>query len=208
MIRQHAKLICLLAAIALAFGYLGFQGQRLEAQNQPKAAKTAVAVVNVAELIAKCQKNQDFQAEVQKRQVTLRQEQKARETKINQLRGDLDLVGNDAERQKKIREITKAAYEFQAWQQIEQQNLLRDQRTALIELYGEIDQAVAMIASREGYDLVIFDTPSPDFDNLNPEQLVQVIGNRRVVYRSEKINLTPIVLEKLNLDHLNRGGNN
>lgn len=204
MIRQHAKLICLLTAVALGVGYLGLQSQTTEAQNQPKAARTAVAVVNVAELIAKCKKNQDFQAEAQKRQVQLRQEQKARESKINQLRTDLDLVANAAERQKKEREITKALFEFQAWQQIEQQNLLRDQRTFLVELYGEIDQAVAAIAVREGYDLVLFDTPSPDFDNLNPEQLVQVIGNRRVVYRSEKINLTNIVLEKLDLDHLNR----
>jgi len=206
MIRQHTKLICLLAAIAMGLGYLGFQGQSLQAQNTAKAPKTAVAVVNVAELIAKCQKNQDFQAGSQKRQVKLRQEQKDRETKINQLRQDLDLAGTTAKRQKKEREITKALYEFQAWQQIEQQNLLRDQRTFLIELYGEIDMAVAAIAQREGYDLVLFDTPSPDFDQLNPEQLVQVIGNRRVVYRSEDINLTAIVLEKLNLDHLNRGG--
>lgn len=208
MIRQHAKLICLLAAIALAMGYFGFQGQRLEAQATAKADKSAVAVVNVAELIAKCQKNQDFQAVVDKRQVALRQEQKDRETKINQLRQDLDLAGNAAERQKKEREITKALFEFQAWQQIEQQNLLRDQRMALVELYGEIDAAVADVAQKAGYDLVLFDTPSPDFDKLNPEQLVQVIGNRRVVYRSEKINLTPVVLAKLDLDHKNRGGNN
>ena len=204
MIRQHAKLICLLAAVALGMGYLGFQSQPLEAQTQAKAQKTAVAVVNVAELIAKCQKNQDFQAQAQKRQAALQQEQKERQNGINQLRTDLDLVANAAERQKKEREITKALYEFQAWQQIEQQNLLRDQRTFLIELYGEIDQAVSAVATREGYDLVLFDTPSPDFDQLSPEQLVQVIGNRRVVYRSDKINLTPIVLEKLNLDHLNR----
>lgn len=206
MIRQHIKLICLLTAIALGLGFVAIQGERLEAQNQAKAAKTAVAVVNVAELIAKCQKNVDFQAEVQKQQVKLRQEQKGKELKINQLRNDLDLVGTAADRQKKEREITKALYEFQAWQQIEQQNLLREQRTFLIELYGDIDLAIASIAKREGYDLVLFDTPTPDFDNLNPEQLVQVIGNRRVVYRSEDVNLTPIVLEKLNRDHQNRGG--
>ncbi|MEM9110982.1 MAG: OmpH family outer membrane protein, partial [Planctomycetota bacterium] len=204
--RQHAKLICLLAAVALVFGYMGFQSQRLEAQNQPKADKTAVAVVNVAELIAKCQKNKDFQAEVSKRRVVLEKEQKDRQQAINVLRQDLDLAANAAERQKTEREITKALYEFQAWQNIEQQNLLREQRLFLIELYGEIDDAVAMIASKQGYDLVLFDTPAPDFDNLNPEQLVQVIGNRRVVYRAEKVNLTPIVLEKLNLDHLSRGG--
>nr|MBX2850451.1 OmpH family outer membrane protein [Phycisphaeraceae bacterium] len=178
----------------------------LEAQNPAKAEKTAVAVVNVAELIAKCQKNQDFQAEVDKRQIKLRQEQKGKELKISQMQNDLDLIGNETERQKKIREITKAAYEFQAWKQIEQQNLLREQRTFLIELYGEIDEAVAAIAKREGYDLVLFDTPNPDFGNLNPDQLFQAIGNRRVVYRSEDINLTPIVLEKLNRDHNNRGG--
>lgn len=206
MIHQHTKLICLLAAVALAIGFASLQGQRLEAQSNPKATRTAVAVVNVAELIAKCQKNQDFQGQVQKRQAKLQQEQKERQNTISQLRQDLDLL-TGADRSKKEREITKALYEFQAWQNIAQQNLLREQRTFLIELYGEIDAAVATIANREGYDMVLLDTPSPDFDTLNPEQLVQVIGNRRVVYRSEKVNLTAIVLEKLNLDHLSRGGN-
>ena len=207
MIRQHAKLICLLAAVALGLGLVAMQGQRLEAQNQAKAPKTAVAVVNVAELIAKCQQNVDFQAEVQKRQVKLRQEQKDRELVINQLRKDLDLLAaNTSARTKKEREITKALYEFQAWQQIEQQNLLRDQRTKLVELYGVIDLAVAEVAKKKGYDLVLFDTPTPDFDKLNPEQLIQVIGNRRVVYRSDDVNLTPNVLEKINSDYLNRGG--
>lgn len=207
MIRQHAKLICLLAAVALGLGLVAVQGQRLEAQNQAKAEKTAVAVVNVAELIAKCQKNVDFQGEIQKRQVQLRQEQEKRQGVIGDLKNDLDLLAaNTTARTKKEREITKALYEFQAWQQIEQQNLLRDQRTMLVELYGEIDLAVAAIAQREGYDLVLFDTPTPDFDKLNPDQLIQVIGNRRVVYRTDKINLTPNVLEKLNLEYLNRGG--
>ena len=206
MIRQHAKLICLLAAVAFGLGYLGSLTQRTEAQNTPKAEKTSVAVVNVAELIANCQKNKDFQASIQKRRVKLDQEQKEREKDINVLRKNLGFAGNAAERQKTERAITKSLYEFQAWQQIEQQNLLRDQRTFLIELYGEIDLAVAAIAKSAGYDLVLFDTPSPDFDKLNPEQLVQVIGNRRVVYRSEDVNITKAVLAKLDVDYQNRGG--
>jgi Skp family chaperone for outer membrane proteins len=206
MMSTSKKMICLLAIAALGLGGLFMQGQRLEAQNQAKAAKTAVGVVNVAELIAKCQKNQDFQATVQKRQVQLQAEQKKKQDEVNVLRQNLDLAATAAERQKVERQITKALYEFQAWQQIEQQNLLREQRLFLIELYGEIDRAVATVAEKNGYDLVLFDTPSPDFDNLNPEQLVQVIGNRRVVYRNENVNLTPVVLEKLNLDHQSRGG--
>ena len=205
--RLNTKMICLLVAAAFGLGFMALQNQRLEAQNQPKAAKTSVAVVNVAELIAKCQENQDFQADVQKRQVKLRQEQKEREKKINQMRQDLELAGNAQERTKKERAITKALYEFQAWQQIEQQNMLREQRMFLIELYGGIDQAVAAVAKSEGYDIVLLDTPSPNFDQLSPEQLVQVIGNRRVVYRSENVSLTKTVLAKLDLDYKNRGGN-
>jgi len=204
MMLTSKKMFCLLAAVALGVGAVMVQSQRLEAQNAPQAPRTAVAVVNVAELIAKCQKNQDFQAEVQKRRVRLEQEQKKKQDAINVLRQNLDLAGTAAERQKVEREITKELYEFQAWQNIEQQNLVRDQRMFLIELYGEIDRAVAEVAEKNGYDLVLFDTPSPDFDELNPEQLVQVIGNRRVVYRNENVNLTPVVLEKLNLDHQNR----
>ena len=205
MIRQHAKLICLLAAVAIAFGYMGFQGQRLEAQDQANAKPTAVAVVNVAELISKCDKNKDFQAKVQKRDEAFVQERQKRQQAITDLRNDLDLVGTDEERQKKIREITKLSYEYQAWENIERQNLLRDQRMFLIELYGEIDAAVSAIAQREGYDLVIFDTPIPDFDTISPEQLIQVIGNRRVVYRKEDVSITKDVLEKLNFDYKNRG---
>ena len=134
----------------------------------------------------------------------LEQEQKKKQEAINNLKNELDLAGNAAERQKVEREITKALYEFQAWSQIEQQNLLREQRLFLIELYGEVDKAVAAVAEKNGIDMVLFDTPSPDFENLNPEQLVQVIGNRRVVYRNENVNITAVVLEKLNLDHQNR----
>ncbi len=208
MNRQHTKLTCLLAAVALGVASLALPGQRTEAQAPAKAAPTAVAVVNVAELIAKCQKNVAFQADVEKRQVKLQQEQADRQNKINQLRQDLGLLdANTPQRTKKEREITKSLYEFQAWQQIEQQNLLRDQRLFLIELYGEIDNAVATIAKQSGYDMVLLDTPTPDFGSLTPEQLVQVIGNRRVLYRAERVNLTKDVMGKLDLDYKNRGAN-
>ncbi len=205
MKRRTRLMICLLAAAAFGIGLAGFGAQRLEAQNQAKADKTAVAVVNVGELIQKCDKNTTFQGEMQKRRNTLKAESDKKQSDIKQMQLDLDLIANAQDRAKKEREIIEALSEFQAWQQIQQQYLLRDQRTFLIELYGDIDKTVAAVAERQGYDLVLFDTPSPDFEQLNPEQLVQAIGNRRVVYRSDKVNLTPLVLEQMNLDHQNRG---
>ncbi len=207
MTRHSRMMICLIAAATIGVGLTGLGVQRLQAQAQAKAEKTAVAVVNVAELIAKCNKNVSFQAEMQKKRTALQAEAQEKEKKINLMRADLDVIANPQDRAKKEREVIEALSEFQAWQQIQQQYILRDQRAFLIELYGDIDKTVAAVAERVGYDMVMFDTPIADFDQLNPEQLVQAIGNRRVIYRTDRVNLTPLVLEQLNLDHLNRGGN-
>lgn len=206
MTRHLRIFLCVLAAAAIGFGIAGYGTQQSQAQAQKKS--TAVAVVNVAELIAKSDKNTQFQADMQKRRTRLQQESEEKQQKINTMKLDLDVIVDAQDRAKKIREITKAAYEFQAWSQIEQQNMLRDQQMFLIELYGDIDRTVAAIAKREGYDLVLFDTPVPDFEKLNPDQLVTAIGNRRVIFREKRVNMTPIVLDQMNLDYLNRGGDN
>lgn len=207
MKRSRPLMICLLVAALMGIGFAGFGVQRLQAQAAPKAGKTAVAVINVASIISKSKKNVSFQESIQKRRIKLQQDAEKRQKKIDLLRADLDIIPEAAARNAKIREITKATYEFQAWSQIEQQNLLRDQQLFLIELYEAIDQTVSKVAKREGYNMVILDTPTPDFEKLTAEQLVQAIGSRRVVYRDDRIDLTPLVLEQMDLDHLNRGAN-
>ena len=124
------------------------------------------------------------------------------------MRLDLDVIADPAARAKAEREIIQKIAEFRAWQQIQNEFLARDQRLNLIELYGDIDTTVAAVAKREGYDLVLFSTPTPDFEQLNPEQLIQVIGNRRVVYQDDKIDVTQIVLAQMNLDFQNNPGGN
>lgn len=205
--RRRSIVACLLVAAALGLGYAGLGVQHLEAQAKPQAAKTAVAVVNVNDLIAKSQQNIDFQAELQKRRAALQQESEAKQKKINLMRQDLDVMPNAEARAKKESEIIEAIANFQAWSQVQQQYLQRDQQTFLAEIYTEIRRTVATVAQREGYDVVLLDAPSPDFSKLNAEQLVQVIGGRQVIYRTNRVDLTPVVLEQMNLNHLNRGDN-
>lgn len=205
--RQRAIIACLLAAAVLGLGYVGLGVQHLEAQAKPQATKTAVAVVNVNDLIAQSQKNNDFQAELQKRRAALQQESEEKQKKINLMRQDLDVMPNAEARAKKESEIIEAIANFQAWSQVQQQYLQRDQQTFLAEIYTDIRRTVASVAQREGYDVVLLDAPSPDFSKLNAEQLVQVIGGRQVIYRTNRVDLTPVVLEQMNLNHLNRGDN-
>jgi len=204
MNRYRPLTVCLLAAAVLALGYVGFGIQRLEAQSAPTAAKTAVAVVNVNDLIAKSKMNVEFQEEIQKRRAQLQKEGELKQNKISVMRQELDVIPNAIERSKKEREIIRAITEVQAWNQVQQQFLVRDQQTFLIEVYGQISTTVAEIAKAEGYDLVILDAPTPNFERLNAEQLVQVIGGRQVIYRNEKVDITDKVLAQMDLKHETR----
>lgn len=205
MTRQRTVLFCLLAAIAVGLGYAGFGLQRLEAQAKPEAADTAVAVVNVNDLISKSQMNQDFQERLQKNRAELQQESEEKQKRINVMRQDLDVIPNAVDRQKKEREVIQAMAEYRAWEEIQKQYLVRDQQTFLIKVYDEISRTTKAVAEREGYDVVLLDAPTPNFEELKPEQLVQAIGGRQVIYRSERVDLTSVVLEEMNLKHLNRG---
>lgn len=209
MKRTHSLMIALLTAAALGFGFLGLNTPDLQAQAR-QHPPTSVGVVNVADLIADCQRNVSFQESMQQRRQGLQAEAQQKEQAIQTMILDLDTIpGNQpAERRAKEREIITARTEYAAWQQIQQELLRGEQRVFLIDLYGEINDTVSAIAQREGYDIILFDTPRPNFEQLNVDQLVQVIGERRVVYRSNDVDITTMVLEQMNLAHIQRTGNN
>lgn len=204
MTRNFRIMLLLVAAAAIGFGLAGLGAQRLQAQAKPPAEDTTVGVVNVNTLIAKSAKNTAYQAEIQKRAAQLKLEAEQKQKKINLLRSDLDVIANAEARAKKEREIIKAIAELQAWNQIQQTYLQRDQQTFLVEIYGEIDKTVAKVAQREGYDMVVMDVATPDFGKLSPEQLLQFMGGRQVIYRSEKVDLTQVVLAQMDLDFQGR----
>lgn len=207
MTRQRSMIVCLLAAVALGLGYVGFGTQRLDAQAKPIAAKTTVGVVSVNDLIAKSQKNIAFQASIQNRRAKLQAESEKKQKAINLMRNDLEVIPNAAEKSKKETEIIQAIAEFQAWSQVQQQFLVRDQQTFLAEIYSEISTTVASVAQREGFDVVLLDPPSPDYTKLNAEQLVQVIGGRQVIYRANRVDLTALVLAQMDQNHKVRDNN-
>ena len=207
MNRNRPITLCLIAAAALGFAFLGFGVRHLQAQQQ-QAQPTAVAVVNVPELISRSNAFQAFQADLNQQRQTTQAQLQQREGAINTMIQDLELIplANAQQRADKEREIVAARVEAQAWYQIQLQDQAQQQRMFLIALYGRIDETVSQVAQRQGYDLVLFDTPSPDFAQLNVEQLLQVIGERRVVYRDSDIDLTESVLAQLNLNDQVPGG--
>ncbi|HXX95122.1 MAG TPA: OmpH family outer membrane protein [Planctomycetota bacterium] len=66
-----------------------------------------------------------------------------------------------------------------------------------IEIYNEVRKVVAMIALEQKYDLILR-VEAPMLEEQDPETVTQRINNRVVLYYHENVDITKLVLKKLN----------
>ena len=70
-----------------------------------------------------------------------------------------------------------------------------------IEIYNEIRRVVGLIAQEQKYDLILrIESPTLS-DQQDPENVTQRINNRVVLYSHESVDITSIVVERLNAEH-------
>jgi len=70
-----------------------------------------------------------------------------------------------------------------------------------IEIYNEIRSVVALIAQEQKYDLILrVEAPTLN-DQQDPENVTQRINNRVVLYSHESVDITAMVLERLNSEY-------
>ena len=70
-----------------------------------------------------------------------------------------------------------------------------------IEIYNEIRRVVALIAQEQKYDLILrIEAPTLN-DQQDPENVTQRINNRVVLYSHDSVDITPLVVERLNAEY-------
>ena len=70
-----------------------------------------------------------------------------------------------------------------------------------IEIYNEIRRIVGLIAQEQKYDLILrIEAPSRS-DQQDPENVTQRINNRVVLYSHDSVDITNLVLERLNAEY-------
>jgi Skp family chaperone for outer membrane proteins len=70
-----------------------------------------------------------------------------------------------------------------------------------IEIYNEIRRVVTIIAQEQKFDLVLRVESPGVSDQQDPENVTQRINNRVVLYSTENMDITNLVLERLNADY-------
>ena len=70
-----------------------------------------------------------------------------------------------------------------------------------IEIYNEIRRVVGLIAQEQKYDLILrVEAPTLN-DQQDPENVTQRINNRVVLYHHESVDITTLVVERLNVEY-------
>lgn len=186
-------------------GLVSFGLSPVEAQVAAPAEPTAVAVLNLEDVLGQLDENNAFQADIAAKNQQLQAELTRRQNAVQQMQNDLELLDPDSDAYStKEDQIFDALIELRTWQSIQEQRNVLNQRTHLANLYRKIVQAGAAIAEQQGYDLVLLDTQVPDFDRLNPEQLLNAIATRKVLHHTDEIDMTDDVIGRMNTAWNNR----
>ncbi|MEM1355583.1 MAG: OmpH family outer membrane protein [Planctomycetota bacterium] len=192
--------LALVGSWALSFGV-----GRLQAQAQAEFAPSRVAVVNLSEVFNASLEFEAFNQELVKEEKDFQAERTAREQAIEVMRNDLKILqAGSPEAITKEEEILQKLAEFQAWQQLRQALAVREQRLKLIVVYRKIYDTTQSIAKQRGIEIVVLDTPLPNLDQVAPDQLLNVMGSRNVMYKSDRVDITTDVTTQLNTDYKNR----
>lgn len=162
-----------------------------------------VGSVNIGLAFLEYQRKKDLDEEMRSIESSINLEMNTRRSRIDSFQTVLDAMNpEDPTFLSKSGELLKMQIEFRNWFDLKQADMSRKIGIWTARIYGEINVAIAEVAQRDGYDVVLYhDEFNPGaFD---PEQLQDQIARRRVLYVSPGSDLTRTVIEALNNKYRN-----
>jgi Skp family chaperone for outer membrane proteins len=197
---RHAPLALLALALSV-FGVGALLGaDRADASAARSASSTAVAVVDLAELL-------EGLAERESLEQALNEEIAKRQGELDKVTGEITrmaediklLAENDPKRIERIRDLRIKEVEARALRQFVQEQLSLEKGRMLATLYNKIRRAVGDISTRDGWDLVLIDDAGLDLPEMATEQqMLQLVLSRRVLVAGSRIDITDEVRTLMN----------
>jgi Skp family chaperone for outer membrane proteins len=191
---SHTLLLAL--ALVIALGAMTLTDSH--AQSAGSAGPTRVGVCNIVEVFREYQRAQDLTQDLEKRRAQLAAEREKRNTRAEELRTQMEglRAGSDAHEQA-LKQLEQQIVENRVWFTLQQAALLREHKRLTEEMYKEITSAIAEVANRQGFDLIVQLEPK-EMQAENVEQFIQQIDRRKVLYNKDGIDITAAVLQQVN----------
>ena len=194
-----------LALVVAAIGMIAFAAAPAAAQDQP----ARVATADPARIFNEMQETVALKARLENERKGIEAEEKNRRQRLQDLQSARDLLKPDSQQYADAqKQLMQAAIEFETWGKIMQNDIVRNQKLQMRQLFDRITAATSEVAKKRGFDIVIADQRPEwqNFEQLNVNQVRDQINLRNVLYASEKVDLTGDVIKLLDEQFKAAGG--
>jgi len=193
--------VTLLACLAVAIGVL--TTVRASALSRKFASPSAVAVVDWIAVTDKVDEWKESEAQMRKMQDGLVEELTAYEKRLKDLSESIGVLPEGSEsREREQDKLNRLSLEADGLLNYMKNRMGLEKAKRQIRLYQKISAAVAKVAERDGWDVVIWDDSKNKYPDLDPKKLeaaAELIGRRQVFYaRKDAVDITDEVILLMN----------
>ncbi|MFP3938389.1 MAG: OmpH family outer membrane protein [Phycisphaerae bacterium] len=175
------------------------------AQPYQNSSPTSVAACDVVSIFRDYDKARNIISDLESRRQEIEQEDQQRRQQLEDLQMELESYRPGSEQYMETRnEMERLAIDRKAWLEYQQAVAMREHHEKTREIYGEILRKVRQVAEQSGYDLVLYRSQRNISPTQSTSQLLEEIESRQVLYSSDRVDITSVVLDALDAEY---GGN-
>ena len=168
--------------------------------SRPPAQPTAVATVDIPEIIDQLEERKVREAELEARTKTRQAQLDEVAEQLRTVQADLETLKRGTDEYKdKVRQAMEMQAVVKARNEALNQILSIDRGNVTREMYDNVVAAISNIADREGYDIVLFDDslfPVPE--DASFADVYRSIVSRSVIYHHNSVDITAQVVTLMN----------
>ncbi len=180
-------------------GVVATAAMRLQAQvAAPRTRATVVVACDIRQIFRDYQKAKDLMSKMRQRQEALQEEAKARQVGIDSQQKILSGFAPGSPQYKKaLADLQKRMIDREVWTRVQEQTLMQDHILQTKLMRSDIIKVITTLSTQRGFDIVV-QMNADDGDARTPQELIAQIANKKVLYASDKVNITPLVISELN----------
>jgi Skp family chaperone for outer membrane proteins len=175
------------------------------AQNVAPKTKASVAVVDIKKLFDSLEQKKQAEADMQAQQAKLNLELATKKDAIAKIKTELGVLPLGSAPYKSKQEMYELkTLELQAWASLQQRKVKRANVMQTEGLYKRMLKSIEVIGKSGAYDLVLYKERPLNLAGIKAEQISAVLQSRKVVYAAERLDITDMVIRKMNNDWKNK----
>jgi len=189
----------LIVAAALLLGGVLLMRHSSAQQADVTPGPTSVAVCDIEAIFRNYDRATELLDRLNEERVRIKNEYEQRGKAVQALELELGALKEGSEEYEgRLQEIQRLGIESNTYLQFSESLIRRKHHGLTEEMYREILAGIAQIAQEKGIDLILYRDEQVAQSSNDAMELLTQIRNRKVLYSREGLDITQVVLERLN----------